>query len=59
MSNAFITNADEKKLASRIRDLCESSARFDLLVGYFYFSAIGAIAEAMEGDPQRSMPSRR
>ena len=55
MTNAFITNADEKKLANRIKDLCESSDRFDMLVGYFHFSAIGSIADAMFADPNRKM----
>lgn len=55
MTNAFITNAEEKKLASRIKDLCASSDRFDMLVGYFYFSAIGSIADAMFADSSRKM----
>ena len=55
MTNAFITNDGEKKLANRIKTLCAMSDRFDMLVGYFYFSAIGAIADAMFADDGRTI----
>ncbi len=55
MTNAFITNQAEKKLAARIKALCGMSDRFDMLVGYFYFSAIGAISDAMFADDSRKI----
>ena len=44
---AFITNNGAKKVGERITELVKVSARFDMLVGFFYFSAIRILAEAL------------
>lgn len=44
----FLTNEEDRKLASRLSTLLSQSSRFDCLVGYFYLSGFYLIQPALE-----------
>ena len=41
------TNSDKKKLGERLGELMNCSSRLDMLVGFFYFSGVGVMAEPL------------
>ena len=47
----FITNEKNKQLKQRIAELIKSSKELRFLVGFFYFSGIDELYEALKGSP--------
>jgi len=47
----FITNEKEKKLKQRITELIKNSKELRFLVGFFYFSGIDELYEALKNNP--------
>ena len=48
MDQNFITNAEEKTLESRLKTLIKHSKELKFLVGFFYFSGINVLYEALK-----------
>ena len=44
---AFITNGEKTKLGERLAQLTAHAERFDMLVGFFYFSGIRVVSDAL------------
>jgi len=53
--SSFITNSKDKKLKQRISDLIQNSAELKFLVGFFYFSGIVELYEAIKKNPSNEM----
>ena len=51
MDLTFITNEKEKKLKQRIAELIKNSKELRFLVGFFYFSGIDELYEALKNNP--------
>ena len=47
----FITNEKNKQLKQRIAELIKSSKELRFLVGFFYFSGIDELYEALKSNP--------
>jgi len=48
MGQNFITNAEEKTLEDRLKTLIKHSKELKFLVGFFYFSGINVLYEALK-----------
>ena len=48
MDQNFITNAEEKTLEDRLKTLIKHSKELKFLVGFFYFSGINVLYEALK-----------
>ena len=44
---AFITNGEKTKMGERLAQLAAHAERFDMLVGFFYFSGIRVVSDAL------------
>src|SRR3989344_5291375 len=51
----FITNEENKQLKQRIAELIKSSKELRFLVGFFYFSGIDELYEALKNNPSFQM----
>ena len=51
----FITNEENKQLKQRIAELIKSSKELRFLVGFFYFSGIDELYEALKSNPSFQM----
>ena len=51
----FITNEKNKQLKQRIAELIKSSKELRFLVGFFYFSGIDELYEALKNNPSIQM----
>jgi len=49
MSNNFITNSDASSLKARLGEIIEKSEELKFLVGFFYFSGLDALFDALQG----------
>lgn len=51
----FISNSDSRNLSKRLAELMAASSRLDMLVGFFYFSGLKSLADALNSRPEMTL----